>query len=164
MVKLSPQQAANKAREIAKQSLSGALATVRRGQGKGQGTPYVSKVNVTVDQDGSPLFLLSTLATHTQDLLADSRASLLLEAPENSENPLQTERTTLVGMVSQIEPGQDRREREVFLAHHPEAQQYAVFGDFALWRMTVCKIHYVGGFGLSKWAKAKDYLTETEQC
>lgn len=159
--KLTPSRAAHHARLIAGTALSGALATVRKG--KEVGHPYVSKVGVALDVDGSPLFLLSTLATHTQDLLADPRASLLVEAtnPDDGSNPLQVARATLVGNLERLERGMDTSEKSRYLARHPSAAQYANFGDFSMWRMNVEKIHYVGGFGLAKWAKAAEYLSPT---
>lgn len=157
--KQSPGLAAQKARLIARAAKSGALATVRRGTGTKAGQPYVSKVGVALDIDGSPVFLFSTLAAHTQDLLADPKASLLLEAVCDTTNPLETARTTLVGRIERLSPDQDEYERARYLAHHSGAAMYANFGDFSLWRMTVEKVHYVGGFGLSKWAKASDYRT-----
>ena len=43
------------------------------------GDPYCSLVNVATDASGAPLMLLSTLAIHTKNLLADSRVSLMLD-------------------------------------------------------------------------------------
>ena len=157
--KQSSGEAARSARLIARGALSGALATVRKG--KDAGRPYVSKVGLALDIDGSPLFLFSTLAAHTQDVMADSRASLLVEAPspENTPNPLQVGRATLVGQLEQLPAPTDDYERARYLVRHPSAAQYAGFGDFSMWRMNVEKVHYVGGFGRAKWAKADNYLT-----
>ena len=156
--KQSPVASARAARLIARAASSGALATVRKG--KDAGRPYVSKVGMALAMDGSPLFLFSTLAAHTQDVLADPRASLLVEAPrpENTSNPLQAARASLVGRLEQISSETDDYERSRYLARHPSAVQYAGFGDFSMWRMHVEKVHYVGGFGLAKWAKDDDYL------
>ena len=160
--KQTPRAAARNARLIARQVMFGALATLRQGGGDGPKGPYVSKVGVTLDMAGAPLFLFSTLATHTQDLLADPRASLLVEGPaEDANNPLQSARATLVGKVERIDVQSDAAIRARYLTRHPSARTYAAFGDFSMWRMTVEKIHYVGGFGLSKWAKASDYLAPT---
>lgn len=156
--KLSPSTAAREARLIARQAKSGALATVRRSV-RDKGGPYVSKVGLTLDVEGTPLFLFSTLAAHTQDLLGDSRASLLVEALSPDLTPLQAARATLVGSVEQLKPGTDGFERARYLSCHPGAAQYANFGDFSMWRMIVKKVHYVGGFGMAKWAKSSDYLT-----
>ncbi|MFC1673544.1 HugZ family protein [Pseudomonadota bacterium] len=157
-MKDSPAQIARTARLLARAAKSGALATNRRAK-RDKGHPYVSKVGVALDGNGSPLFLLSTLAAHTQDLLADPRAALLVETPASSANPLEAPRATLSGRMVRIEREDDDRMRACYLAHHPDAAMYANFGDFAIWAMDVDKVHYVGGFGVAKWAKGSDYRT-----
>ena len=152
---------AREARLIARAALKGALATNRRaGRASAKGQPYVSKVGVATDCGGAPLFLFSTLAAHTQDLLSDPRASLLLEAPTTAENPLEGARCTLVGRVDKLLGPESEAAREAYLQRHPGAALYAGFGDFALWRMHIDKVHYVGGFGRAKWVKSTEYLSE----
>jgi len=160
-VKSTPSSAAREARLIARQAQKGALATVRRAaRDEAKGQPYVSKVGVALDADGAPLFLFSTLAAHTQDLLADPRASLLLEAPTRALNPLEGARCTLVGQMERVPMDEVSAARAQYLARHPGAARYIDFGDFAMWRLRVEKVHYVGGFGQAKWAKGKEYLLD----
>lgn len=161
VMKDSPAVAAREARLLARAVVSGALATLRRSAraaDEGGGQPYVSKVGVALDATGQPIFLFSTLAAHTQDLLADPRCSLLVEAPATGRNPLQAARATLVGKAVRLNGADAELARSLYLARHPGAAQYAGFGDFAFWRLHVEKIHYVGGFGVAKWAKGVDYL------
>lgn len=160
MVADRPADIARTARLIARGAGAGALATQRRAaRAERQGHPYVSKVGVAWDVDGAPIFLFSTLAAHTQDVLADGRASLLLEAPSTTANPLESARCTLVGQAHKITDEQEiAHARARYLAHHPGAALYAGFGDFAFWRLHIDKVHYVGGFGAAKWLKAVDYL------
>ena len=154
--KTAPLQAARDARLLARAATSGALATLRRAA-RGNPQPYVSKVGVALDADGSALFLFSTLAAHTQDLLAAPRCSLLVEAPGEDENPLTAARATLVGGAVRLDGDEALAAREIYLARHPSAARYADFGDFAFWRLTVDKVHYVGGFGMAKWTKGTQY-------
>ncbi len=157
--KAKPNEAAHAARLIARAALKGALATNRKAaKGAKQNHPYVSKVGVALDFDGAPVFLFSTLAAHTQDLLADDRASILLEAPTTSVNPLEGARCSLIGRVRQLSGDEAEHARSLYLTRHPGAAMYAGFGDFSMWRMEIEKVHYVGGFGRAKWAKAKEYL------
>lgn len=150
---------ARDARLIARAAVSGALATSRRAR-RATGQPYVSKVGVALDVDGGPLFLFSTLAAHTQDLLAEPRASLLVEAPQQSENPLESPRATLVGRARQLTAPDDvSRARAIYLTRHPGAARYVDFGDFAFWKLDVERVHFVGGFGRAKWAKGVAYLS-----
>lgn len=150
---------ARAARLIARASMSGALATSRRAA-HDTGQPYVSKVGLALDLSGQPIFLFSTLAAHTQDLLADPRCSVLVEAPETKDNPLESARATLIGKARQLRGREADAAREVYLSRHPGAVLYANFGDFAFWRLAVDKIHYVAGFGTAKWVKARDYRVD----
>lgn len=160
-MKSTPARAAREARLIARQAQKGALATSRRAAREdAKGQPYVSKVGVAADLSGAPLFLFSTLAAHTQDLLADPRASVLLEAPTTALNPLEGARCTLVGQMAKVPDDEIAAARARYLACHPGAARYIDFGDFALWRLGVEKVHYVGGFGQAKWAKGQDYLLD----
>ena len=72
------------ARGLIRRARSAALATTLRGNG---GWAYASLVTVACDCDGSPILLLSDLADHTRNLMADSRASLLFEAASGRANP-----------------------------------------------------------------------------
>lgn len=157
-VNSKPEHVAREARLIVRGALKGALATNRRAaRPQAQGHPYVSKVGVAADQGGAPVFLFSTLAAHTQDLLADPRASLLVEAPTTASNPLEGTRCTLVGRVKVLSGFEADAVRAAYLLRHPGAARYAGFGDFAPWRMHVEKVHFVGGFGRAKWFKGADY-------
>jgi putative heme iron utilization protein len=113
--------------------------------------PYVSLVTLGFDHDLSPILLLSRLADHTRNLLADGRAALLLDGTDGHANPQTGPRVTLTGTVAEdAEPRLRRR----FLARHPGAALYAGFGDFAIWRMRVERAHFVGGFGRAVWFEA----------
>lgn len=123
----------------------------------GAGTPYVSLVTVAFDLDLAPLLLLSGLADHTRNLLADSRCSLLLDGTDGHPNPQTGPRVTLCGRAEKRAPDAALRAR--FLARHPGAALYAGFGDFALWRVVPERAHFVGGFGRAVWFDAPFGLT-----
>jgi putative heme iron utilization protein len=122
----------------------------------GQGVPYASLVLVAADHDASPLLFMSGLAEHTKNLLADDRASLLIDGTAGLADPLTGARATLVGRVAATaEP----RHRARYLARHPKAEMYAGFGDFHMYRLAVERVHIVAGFGRIRWidgAKALD--------
>jgi len=130
----------------------GALATCDAKHG---GAPYNSFVTYACDLDGSPLFLFSTLSDHTRNLDADARASLLVEATSGRRNPQTGPRVTLTGTVERVKPRARSQARDRFLARHPDAALYADFGDFAFFRMTIDRAHWVGGFAQARWMDAK---------
>jgi heme iron utilization protein len=44
-----------------------------------------------------------------------------------------------------------------FFERHPDAEQYMEFADFAVYRMDVADVYFVGGFGNMGWVAATDY-------
>jgi putative heme iron utilization protein len=141
------------AKKLLREARSGALATLIAPAGD----PYCSLVNVATDADGAPLLLLSRLAVHTKNIFADPRASLMLDERKEGD-PLQGARITLMGTMVATEDASARRR---YLARQPEAEMFASFGDFSLYRMTVKTAHLVAGFGRIVDLGAEDLLIET---
>jgi hypothetical protein len=145
------------AKTLLRATRAGTLATLDRNSGY----PFASLVNVATDSDGAPLILVSKLATHTANLEADGRASLLL-AETGKGDALAHPRLTVLGTFAPVardnaaEPGIRRR----FLARHPKSELYAGFADFAFWRMTVVSAHLNGGFARAADLTAADVLTD----
>ncbi|MBO0717990.1 MAG: HugZ family protein, partial [Rhizobiales bacterium] len=125
------------------------------------GHPFGSLVNVATDSDGSPLILISRLSSHTANLEADGRASVLLAAAGKGD-PLAHPRLTVLGRFAEIaRDGADESHlRRRFLARHPKAELYAGFADFALWRMSIESAHLNAGFARAADLTAADVLTD----
>src|SRR5258708_8193624 len=113
--------------------------------------PYVSLVLVAADHDLSPILLLSDLAEHTKAIAGDDRVSLLFDGTHGLDQPLTGSRITLVGRA--VRTGDPRLGRR-FLARHPDAEIYAGFKDFHVYRVTVERAHLVAGFGKIRWLGA----------
>ena len=145
------------AKTLLRATRAGTLATIDRHTGH----PFASLVNVATDADGSPLILVSKLATHTANLEVDGRASLLL-AEYGKGDALAHPRLTVLGRMEEVDrKGSDEpRIRRRFLARHPKSELYAGFGDFAFWRMTVASAHLNGGFARAADLTAADVLTD----
>jgi putative heme iron utilization protein len=149
------------ARAVAKSLLrtvrAGALATIDRNTGH----PFASLVNVATDSDGALLILISRLSTHTANLEADSRASVLL-ATAGKGDPLAHPRLTVLGRFAEIarDTPDKAHLRRRFLARHPKADLYAGFADFALWRLIMESAHLVAGFGRATNLAAADVATD----
>ncbi len=131
-------------------------ATLSTALKSGDGWPYGSLITVAFDYDLSPIMLFSTLSDHTRNLATDGRASLLIEETSRLKNPQTGPRVSVLGRVKKTTHKSDARR---FLALHPEAAFYAGFGDFAFFRMTVTRVHFVGGFAKAVWYKAPDILS-----
>jgi putative heme iron utilization protein len=140
------------AKKLLREGRSGALATLMTGSGD----PYCSLVNVATEPSGAPLLLLSTLALHTKNLLADARCSLMLDERKDGD-PLEGARVMLMGTAAATA---DAAARAAYLRRHPEAEMFAGFGDFAFYRMEVARAHLVAGFGRIVDLKPTDVLTD----
>src|ERR1700738_4095230 len=103
------------AKGLLRATRAGALATIDRNTGH----PFASLVNVATDADGSPVILVSRLSTHTANIEADPRASILL-ASTGKGDPLAHPRLTVLGTFANIErntPDGTRVQRR-FLSRH----------------------------------------------
>jgi len=145
---------AERARKLVQLASTGMLSTVSR---RHAGHPFGSVMPYALDERGTPLVLISAIAVHTQNLEADPRASLLVTPPDWSDNPLAGERVTLMGRVTRVTDDRQSVTRAAYLDRHPEARQWADFGDFGFWRFEVADIYYVGGFGAMGWVAVADY-------
>jgi putative heme iron utilization protein len=110
-----------------------------------------------LDERGRPIFLVSTMAMHTQNLKADPRASLLVTQDDASGDPLGASRVTLVGNVLPIPEIEVADARQLYLARYTNSKYWVDFEDFSFYRMDVVDIYYVGGFGVMGWVSASEY-------
>ena len=154
----SPQDApepghAERVRTLLESESVGTLATqsVRH-----PGWPFASVMPFALAENAAPLFLISGMAIHSQNLIADRRASLLVMQSGRDSDPLGSPRATLLGNVRRIEdPSQQLR--QAYLARHSSARYWIDFSDFAFFQLEVTDVYFVGGFGVMGWVTADDY-------
>lgn len=143
---------AERARTLVAHTTAGVLST---NSTRSVGVPFGSRV-IFAMQGEAPLLLISTLASHTQNLLADGRCSLLVA--EEGDRPLTRGRVTLVCNACPVAADSVESAREVFLSAHPDASVYIGFKDFSLWRLSVSEARYVGGFGRMSWISPAQWV------
>jgi heme iron utilization protein len=144
------QSPAAQARRVARACRTGSLSTT---MADGSGQPYASLVLTAFDHDATPVLLISRLAEHTKNILADDRVALLCDGTAEFPEPLTGPRVTLLGRAEKTD---DARLKARYLARHPSAEMYAGFADFAFYRIHVERAHIVAGFGKIHWLD--DYL------
>ena len=132
----------------------GGLSTLSRKQ---PGFPFGSVMPYGLDDHGRPIFLISTMAMHTQNLQADPRASLLVTQEDTEGEPLGASRVTLVGNVLLVPNTELAEARKLYLERHSNSKYWVDFEDFSFYRMDVIDVYYVGGFGVMGWVSASDY-------
>ena len=148
---------AERARTLMHSGRIGTLSTLSRKQ---TGFPFGSLMPYGLDNEGRPIFLISTMAMHTQNLRADPRASLFVTEPDASGDPLGSSRVTLIGNVTRVPEADLATARSVYLVGYPNSKHWVDFEDFFFYRMDVLDVYYVGGFGVMGWVAASDYAHE----
>jgi len=147
------------ARSLLRRSRQGALATLM----PGSGDPYCSLVNLASHPDGSPILLISRLAVHTKNILADPRVSLMLDERAGGD-PLEGSRIMLAGRAEEAGGEAVALLRRRYLNAHPAAEAFVDFGDFSFFRIMPSGTHLVAGFGRILDLKPKSFLTDISDC
>jgi heme iron utilization protein len=107
-----------------------------------------------VDDHGRPIFLISTMAMHTQNLRADPRASVLVMQTDlgaSRVTPYDSQKWRRHAS-STLQAGGRR------CANNENSKYWVDFDDFSLYRMKVVDVYYVGGFGVMGWVDASEYV------
>jgi len=147
---------AERARTLLALGRTGSLATLSH---RHPGHPFASVMPYALDAEGRPLFLISRLAIHTQNLETDRRASLLVAESGGAGDPLAAARVTVMGEVAPTPSADLAPARAAYLARHPNAAYWVDFEDFAFFRLEVADVYFVGGFAAMGWVDAGDYRT-----
>ena len=131
----------------------GALATLSE---RATGYPYATVLPFALDEQHRPVFLLSSLAEHTKNLLSNPRASLVV-SEESQANVLAGARVSLMGDVTQWKA--DQRFVARYLRYQPDGERYLALGDFAFFRFEIQQVRAIAGFGAMGWIE-RDRLAQ----
>jgi len=126
----------------------GVLATLHVRHG---GWPFGSVAPYALTAEHDPLFLFSSIAEHTHNLLADPRASLLVQDRQALDDPLAGARATFLGHAAT--PAGSARQDAVdrYVARFPDAADWAGTHDFAPFVLRVERVRWIRGFGAMGW-------------
>src|SRR5271170_1395027 len=147
---------AERARTLVYLGRVGSLSTLSRKQ---RGFPFGSVMPYGLDDHANPVFLISTMAMHTQNVQADPRSSLLVTQPDTIGDPLGASRGTLLGNILPVPVSEVSEARELYLARYANSKYWVDFDDFSFYRMEVVDVYYVGGFGVMGWVSASEYYS-----
>ncbi len=121
------------------------------------GYPYASVVSYSLDGRERPIFLLSSMALHTQNLARNPKAALLVADTGAGALAMSGARLNLFGETLQIADADAAAMRKLYIEEHPEAKQWAAFGDFSVYRMEIVEVYVVAGFGVMGWLKREEF-------
>ncbi|MBV8681098.1 MAG: pyridoxamine 5'-phosphate oxidase family protein [Aquitalea sp.] len=122
-------------------------ATLASHSSQQPGYPYATVLPYVLDAQHRPLLLISALAEHTRNLLADGRCSLSIV--ENGAEDVQAgARLTLLADAVRIEPETALRAR--CCRYLPAAEDLLQL-DFMFFRLQPLRVRYIGGVGRMGW-------------
>ena len=133
------------------------IGTLSTNSKKHPGSPFGSLMPYGLDEKGRPVFLISTMAVHTQNLEHDPQASLFISQTDSQGDPLDASRVTLMGDVSKVPESERAQARALYLSRYKNASYWVDFDDFSFYRMEIRDIYFVGGFGAMGWVTVEDY-------
>ncbi|QLG89494.1 pyridoxamine 5'-phosphate oxidase family protein [Chitinibacter bivalviorum] len=119
------------------------------------GYPHVSWLPMVADEAGRPMLVMSRLAEHTQNILQDSKVSVLLH---DDEMALNKARLTILGDLQLVEPDPLLAAR--MARYNPELVSYLQMSDFSVWRLWPQRARYIAGFGKMGWLEGERWESE----
>jgi putative heme iron utilization protein len=151
------------ARRLLRAECQGALATISLHK---PGWPFGSIAPYALSARGEPLLLLSALAQHTKNALADPRASLLVQESAGlapGADPQAHGRVTILGRIAQVPEAEEDDARARYLARHPLASRTAAGHDFRFHLLSIEEARFIGGFGKICWVDGAAMLVDPAQ-
>lgn len=148
---------AAEARQFLRATHSAMLSTVSV---KYPGYPFGSVAPFILDHNGQPIILISSIAEHTKNIMANPKVSLMVFS---GDDDLQASaRLTLVGLATEIDKT-DPNLCERYLRYFPQAESYFSMHDFSFYRINIQQARYIAGFGKMDWLASTEitgsYLT-----
>ena len=113
------------------------------------GYPFGSLTPVCRDLHGYPLLLVSHLAQHTQNLLADTHCSLILTEPHHGDIQ-QWGRLTCLARAEQIR-NITTSMKDRYFRYFPASRDYYEKLNFHFYRLIPERFYFIGGFGSARW-------------
>lgn len=142
------------ARKVLQSCFSGVLSTQSQQYG---GYPFGSVVPYCLNENGQPLILISRLAQHTKNIVADSKVALtLLDWDTNIGDVQQNERLTLLADAQKVADIEDAA--AWYNRCFPQAQDYHQQLDFDFYQLNVVQLRFIEGFGKARWLSPGDVL------
>jgi hypothetical protein len=140
-------------RALLERERHGVLCTL---SSKMEGWPFGSVTPYALTAANEPILLMSGLAEHTQNVLADARVSLFVQDSAAIANPQAGARVTLLGRAEPAPEADAADARARFLARFPESESLFQLGDFRLFKLRPERVRYIGGFGQMYWLGGHD--------
>jgi putative heme iron utilization protein len=140
-------------RKLLKENNNGVLATVSLDV---PGYPFGSVTPYCLSEKLEPLLLISNIARHTKNIIANPKVSLTVF--DYKSNDVQANgRVTYIGDALKTD---DASLNEKYQLYFPNSKGYFGFHDFSLYKIELKKIRYIGGFAKIFWLEKEEFVLE----
>ena len=120
-----------------------------------EGYPFGSAVPYCLDRRGRPLVLISNIAQHTKNVVADPRVCLTVLAGGGDVQA--SARLSVLARAASVEDGlEDAAER--YYRHFPTSRDYHQVHGFVFARIEPVRLRWIGGFGDIRWIEPEEFL------
>ena len=111
-----------------------------------------------LDHYYQPIILISSIAEHTKNIIANPKVSLLVFESGNlksAENLQANARLTLIGEAEKLEKD-DADLMTRYGRYLPESAGYFAMHDFSFYRINIYQARYIAGFGKMGWVTGSE--------
>ncbi len=119
------------------------------------GYPFGSVTPYCLDRGGHPIILISTIAQHTKNIIANPKVSLTIMEDERDDVQAHGRLTYLADAVRIKEQSEDISDR--YYRYFPASLGYHETHDFSFYRLEPVRIRFIGGFGEIYWIEPADF-------
>ena len=148
---------AAEAKQFLRSTRSGVLSSF---SAKFAGYPFGSVMPFVLGHDCQPIVLISTIAEHTKNIIANPKVSLLVFA--GAEDLHANGRLTLIGEAEQV----DKNDADLmarYCRYFPESTGYLAMHDFQFYRINIAQARYIAGFGKMSWMAGEEIVNKNQQ-
>ncbi len=150
---------AAEAKQFLRSTRSGVLSSF---SAKFAGYPFGSVMPFMLDHNCQPIVLISSIAEHTKNIIANPKVSLMVFNANNIKNAEDLHangRLTLIGEATQINKN-DADLVARYCRYMPESVGYLAMHDFNFYRINIHQARYIAGFGKMGWLAGKELACE----
>ena len=144
------------AKQFLRSTQHGILSTIST---KFAGYPFGSVTPFILGHDGQPIILISSIAEHTKNIIANRKVSLLIFA--KGDDLQANARLTLIGEAEHA--GKDDANLMArYSRYFPESIGYFAMHDFSFYRINISQARYIAGFGKMGWLAGNELNTQAK--
>ncbi|MBL4638594.1 MAG: HugZ family protein [Proteobacteria bacterium] len=120
------------------------------------GYPFGSITPYCLNRAGQPVILISSIAQHTHNILANNKVSLIV-AKSEVDDAQSAGRITYIGDAKPIAADDDEI-AERYYRYFPSSRNFHQTHDFNFYAIDLVRARFIGGFGQIYWVEQTDFL------